>query len=284
MSITESGCLNHVLATSDLAAPILDKVLLCISLIGRELNSLDDVLVASTAAEIAFQSMPNLCFGWIGIPIQERARGHDHPRCAIPTLEAMHFPESHLDVAVLTVLGHSFNCCNRGAVCLNCKERATLDRLAIQMNRAGAALAGITANVSPGQPKVVSQETDKQQTWLNFSGVINTIHIHANAYSCRRGNCHVQSPSTFNHADGTASWTSPAATSVQIATVAVNSTSQSITFHVVEPRIINEASFDRERDYTAVFQACRRFSIVYSHEIMRTISSGGCHTADRSKH
>src|SRR5215218_3208710 len=117
-----------------------------LAVLRRVLDGLDDVLITGAPAEIAFERMANLLFSRIGIGLEEGSRRHDHAWGAIATLETMLFPETLLHRAELTILGHALDSGKRFAVRLRGGDRATLDRLAVDVDRAGAAGAGVATH------------------------------------------------------------------------------------------------------------------------------------------
>jgi hypothetical protein len=54
------------------------------------------------------------------------------------------------------------------AVRLNGEQRARAQGYAVDVNRAGAALAGIAADMSAGEAEMLAQELDKRAAWLNL--------------------------------------------------------------------------------------------------------------------
>src|SRR6478752_7145438 len=54
---------------------------------GRPQDGLDDVLVAGAATQVARQTEPDLVLGRVGVRVQQRTRGHHHPRRAEAALE-----------------------------------------------------------------------------------------------------------------------------------------------------------------------------------------------------
>src|SRR5262245_29744388 len=61
------------------------------------------------------------------------------------------------------------------SVRLNCQDRACLDGSPVQLNRAGAALAGIAADVSPCQIQLFPQEINQQSPWLHNNLMLPTV-------------------------------------------------------------------------------------------------------------
>src|SRR5690606_37388963 len=138
-------------------------------LVGRVLDRLHDVLVASAAAEVALQPVANLLFGRIRVALEQVGRGHDHAGRAVAALQAVLLPEAFLDRVQLAVLGHALDRRDLSTISLDRQDGARLDRLAVQMDRAGAALAGVAANVRAGKPKVLAQEMNEQRPGLDIA-------------------------------------------------------------------------------------------------------------------
>lgn len=174
------------------------------SLLRRVLNGLDDVLIARAAAEISLERMADLALGRVRIPIEERASGHDHAWSAVAALEAMHLPEAHLDIAVFTVRGHALDCGQVTTIGLDRQQGATLDRQPVQVDGAGSALARIASDVRSSQAKIVSQETDEEQTRLYLGRVLDTIDFHPDTDPAWRRNRHLCAPPLASCHGGTA--------------------------------------------------------------------------------
>ncbi len=65
-------------------------------------------------------------------------------------------PEGLLDRVQLAVFGHALDRLQVLALGLDGEHRAALHRLAVDQDRAGAALARVAADVRAGQPQVVA--------------------------------------------------------------------------------------------------------------------------------
>src|SRR5258705_12325535 len=139
--------------------------------LGGVLDGLHDVVVAGAAAEVAFQLVADVGLGGLGVALEELGRGHDHPRRAEAALQAVLLPEPFLDRVELAVLRHPLDGRDLGAVDLHREERARLHRLAVQVNGAGAALAGVAPDMSPGETGELPAEVDEEQPRLYPVGV-----------------------------------------------------------------------------------------------------------------
>src|SRR5262245_61858572 len=65
--------------------------------VGGPLDGLHDVVVPRAAAQVAFELVPDLLFGGLGVPLEHLVSGHDHARGAEPALQAVLLPEPLLD-------------------------------------------------------------------------------------------------------------------------------------------------------------------------------------------
>jgi hypothetical protein len=77
----------------------------------------------------------------------------------------------------ITFVGETFDRYDAATICLHCQHRATLDRLAINMDRAGTALAGITTHMRAGQPQVVTQGMNQQRVVGQVEGPNLSVHL-----------------------------------------------------------------------------------------------------------
>src|SRR5713101_728870 len=73
--------------------------------LGCTLDGLDDVHVARTPAEVAFEAPADLVFGRVWVLFQKIGRGHDESGRAVTALQSVLVPESLLDrVELMTAL------------------------------------------------------------------------------------------------------------------------------------------------------------------------------------
>ena len=112
--------------------------------------------------------MTDLALGRVRVLLQEPMRAHDHARRAIAALEAMHLAEALLEGAELAVgFGHALdgeNVCARG---LDREHGAGFDRPAVDIDRAGAAMGGVAADMRAGEAEVLAQVVDEQRPRLD---------------------------------------------------------------------------------------------------------------------
>ncbi|MGY3427515.1 hypothetical protein ACVWZW_008019 [Bradyrhizobium sp. F1.13.4] len=84
----------------------------------------------------------------------------------------------------LVALGDAFDRGDAGAVGLSRQHGAGFDRLAVHMDDAGAALAGVAADMGSGEVEVVAQQLNQQRAVLDVNG--NSLAVHGQ-FDCRHG-------------------------------------------------------------------------------------------------
>ena len=126
------------------------------------LHGSNNVLVAGTTAEIAFQAMLYVVNRRLGVAGQEAEACHDHSGRAVTTLQAVIVPEGLLDRMKLITVGHSFNRGDLVAIGLDGKKGARLDRVPIHKDGACAATGRIATNVCTGEAKCIPNEMDQE--------------------------------------------------------------------------------------------------------------------------
>jgi hypothetical protein len=139
------------------------------------LNRVDDVLIARAAAEVAVNSMADLIFRGLRIPYQQLVRSEDHPRSAKAALEPVTFPKGLLNRMEFLSLSQPFDGQNIGAVRLDRKDRARLDRRVVEHDRACSANAGFAADVGSRQPDGISKKMHQQQPRFHFAGLFGAV-------------------------------------------------------------------------------------------------------------
>ena len=127
----------------------------------------DDVLVARAATEVALDGVPDLVVGRVRVVLEEVDRGHDHARRAEAALEAVLLPEGGLHRVELVTVREPLDGLDLGAVGLDGEHRARLDRPAVHVDGAGAALAGVAADVRAGEVEVLAERLDEQPSRLD---------------------------------------------------------------------------------------------------------------------
>ena len=140
------------------------------------LDGVDDVLIAGAAAEIAGDAFANLAIGRRRVVVQERHRRHDHARRAVAALKAVLFPEPGLDRMQIAVLCQPLDGRDLRPAGLDREDRARLRAAAVDDHRAGAALAGVAADVRAGQAQLLAQEVHQQQPGFNVRLADLAVH------------------------------------------------------------------------------------------------------------
>src|SRR5882757_196012 len=121
-------------------------------------HRLDDIMVASAAADIALQLMADGgLVEFAAVAVDDVDRRHDHARRAIAALQSVIVAERRLHRVQFVALRDTLDGGDAGAVGLPDQHRTGLDRPAIDMHDAGAALAGVAADMGAGQVKMIAQ-------------------------------------------------------------------------------------------------------------------------------
>ena len=131
---------------------------------GRIQHRFDDVVVAGAAADVAFELMADGGLVELAaMAVHDVDRRHDHARRAIAALQAVIVAEGRLHRVQFVALGDAFDGGDVGAVGLARQHGAGFDRLAVDMDDAGAALAGVAADMGAGQVEIFAQEMDQER-------------------------------------------------------------------------------------------------------------------------
>src|SRR5829696_10349951 len=143
-----------------------------------ELNGLHDVLVTRATAQIPFQAFPYLLLRRVGILLEEADGGHDHAWRAVAALQAVRLVKSLLHRMPQSVLPDSPDRGDLMPVGLHRKDRATLDRLTVNVDRAGPATGSVASSMHAPDPKVLPEMMQQQQPRLHLSHVGVPVHRH----------------------------------------------------------------------------------------------------------
>ena len=103
-------------------------------------------------------------------------RRHDHARGAIAALQAVIVAERRLHRMQLVALGDAFDGGDVGACGLRRQHRAGFHRAAVDMDHAGAALAGVAADMGAGQIEIFAQEMHQQRAVLDVDRDRLAVH------------------------------------------------------------------------------------------------------------
>src|SRR5918997_4617045 len=143
-----------------------------------ELDGLHDVLVARAAAQVPFQALPYLSLRRVGILLQEADGGHDHARRAISALQTVRLVESLLHRMPHTVLRDAPDGGDLVPVGLHRKDRARLDRLTVDVDRAGPATGRVAPSMHTPYPKVLPEMMEQQQPRFHLSHMGVPVYRH----------------------------------------------------------------------------------------------------------
>src|SRR5690242_20381459 len=99
-------------------------VVIALSLLRRVLDGVDDVLVASAAAEVAADARPDLVFTRIGVLAEQVHARHNHARRAAAALEPVLLPEAFLKRVQAALGCETFDGCDVRAIGLDREEGA----------------------------------------------------------------------------------------------------------------------------------------------------------------
>src|SRR5829696_1468231 len=143
-----------------------------------ELDGLHDVLVARAAAQVPFQAFPYLLLRRVRILLQEADRGHDHARRAVATLETVRLVESLLHRMPHTVLCDAPDGGDLMPVSLHRKNRTRLDRLPVDVDRAGPATGRVAPRMHAPDPKVLPEMVEQEQPRFHLSHVGLAVYRH----------------------------------------------------------------------------------------------------------
>src|ERR687898_197890 len=143
-----------------------------------ELDGLHDVLVARAAAQVPFQAFPDLLLRRLGILLQQADRGHDHARRAVAALQTVRLVESLLHGMPHAVLRDTPDRGDLMPVSLHRKDGARLDRLTVDVDRAGPATRRVAPRMHAPDPKVLPEMMEQQQPRFHLSNVGVTVYRH----------------------------------------------------------------------------------------------------------
>ena len=96
----------------------------------------------------------------------------------------MAFGERLLRRMQLAVFGEAFDGHHVGTIGLHSKQGAGFDRTTIDMHGAGAALAGVAADMGAGQIQRVAQEIGEQHAIFNFAAAGLAVYGHFDCCHC----------------------------------------------------------------------------------------------------
>src|SRR5262249_1790688 len=123
---------------------------------------------ARAAAQVAGDRLADFLFAGVLVAREERARRHQHARGAEAALQSVLFGEALLHRVELAALLQALDGSDLRAVGLHREHGARLDRLAVELNSAGAAVRGVAADVRAGHAENLAQQVHQQQARLDL--------------------------------------------------------------------------------------------------------------------
>src|SRR5258706_4037773 len=154
-------------------------------LLGRVLHGLDDIHVARAAAQVPADGLADLLLARIPVAYEERARGHQHARRAEAALQTVLLGEALLHRMELAALLQALDRGDLRAVGLHREHGAGFDWLAVEVHRAGAAVARIAAGMRARHPEHFADQVHAQKARLDFrlahravDGYADLVHRH----------------------------------------------------------------------------------------------------------
>ena len=124
-------------------------------------------MIAGAAAKIAFELFADGALVEVMALAPHHVDGrHDHAGCAKAALQAVVLAEGLLHRMQPAVGGETLDGGDFGAIEGDRECGAGLDGAAVHLDRAAAALAGVTAHMGAGQAQVIAQELDEQRAPL----------------------------------------------------------------------------------------------------------------------
>src|ERR1700716_2229757 len=136
--------------------------------LGRRLDRLDDVVVTGAAAEVALEPQSDLVLRRVGVALEQLLRRHDHAGRAEPALGAMLVPERLLEGMQRRTLGEALDGRDLRPVSLDSKDGAGLHAVAVELDGARPAVAGVATHVRPGQSCLLAYVLHQERSRLDL--------------------------------------------------------------------------------------------------------------------
>ena len=129
--------------------------------LGGQPHRVEDLLVARAAAQVAGQRLADLGVGRIRVARQQVVAGHDQPRRAEAALHRARLDEGLLDGVQLLALGQPLDGDDLAALGLPGEHEARAHELAVEVDRARAALALLAGVLGAREVEVVAQRHEQ---------------------------------------------------------------------------------------------------------------------------
>jgi hypothetical protein len=141
----------------------------------------DDVLVAGTPAEVALDALADLVLAGVRVVLQQVDRRHDHAGRTEAALEPVHLVEGLLHRVQLALRrGDPLDRRHLAAVGLHGEDGAALHGLAVEVDGAGAAVAGVAADDGADLPQLLPQVVDEECPRFDVVHVGRPVDPHRN--------------------------------------------------------------------------------------------------------
>src|SRR5215475_1238521 len=118
------------------------------------MNRLPDAMISAAAARVRYSGI-DVGIGWIGLPLEQSQRAHDHPGLAIAALRGIEFLPRDLN-RMAAVRRDSFDRGDFPAGCHASGNAAGADRLTIDVHGARAALSDTAAELRARQTDMIA--------------------------------------------------------------------------------------------------------------------------------
>src|SRR5215470_606615 len=126
---------------------------------GSRRNRLDDVVIASTAADVALELLADRRLIRFAKAARDVERDHHHARGAVAALKRMMLPKGRLHgMERLAGPGKGLDGGDGRPLALQCKHRARLHRQTVHMHDAGAALCRVAADMRAGKTQMLPEK------------------------------------------------------------------------------------------------------------------------------
>ena len=151
-------------------------------------DGLHDLPIPGTPTQDPSDGVADLCLRRIGRAFEHVLGGHQHARCADPTLSRTRFQERPLQVPEVGELArcssaaaraHPFDRPDLAAANLRHRHQAGTRLLPVDPDGAGAAVPGVAADLRPGQPQIVAEHIGEPPHRLDLDVDRSSIDLEA---------------------------------------------------------------------------------------------------------
>src|SRR3712207_3381816 len=125
------------------------------------MDRVEYLLVAGAAAEVAGQCLPDLGVGRVRIAPEQVVGGNYKPWRAEPALHPSGLDERYLHRVEALAVGYPFDGDDLAALGLAGEHQARADEHAVEVDRAGPALALLAGVLRPGEPESFAQDVEE---------------------------------------------------------------------------------------------------------------------------